>query len=434
MFAQSITNDGNYSQTPAIHWVYHNAYRGMPDSTNPNDYDAGDRKSAITRTGLNWFNDYPTTAAYIEDPTQRRLIDCRAKLRTLQNLYYLQHDLSHVEWSVADDEGFDSIYNASINECPEIPQTLKPLEHLLPQRPYVREARRAIGVSTLVASDIERVGDPPSAARRFASALAVGEHPVDLHGCRREANLDVGEKASDIPPWVGGPFHVPFDVFIPETVDGLVLAEKNLSVSRLVNGAIRLQPITMMTGQAAGTLAAVAVAGGVQPREVTPVDVQWALLEAGTILSLDNPADVPLSHPYWKQVQLAFVHGLIDGGPFALEDPMTLGAVATLLDRAFGSAIRVTDADKEASRAEFAFALATAMQLDLSNVSPESAFVDVPLGHQAFAAVQALHARGLVPSCWGAWFQPDMVVSRGDAVSLTVNGALVTLWSVLYAQ
>ena len=53
-----------------------------------------------------------------------------------------------------------------------------------------------------------------------------------------------------------GPFQVPFEVFIPEKVDGLVLAEKNISQSRLVSGATRLQPITMLTGQAAGAIRA----------------------------------------------------------------------------------------------------------------------------------------------------------------------------------
>ncbi len=83
------------------------------------------------------------------------------------------------------------------------------------------------------------------------------------------------------PPREGGPFQVPFEVFVPEKIDGLVLAEKNISQSRIVNGATRLQPSTMLMGQAAGAIAAMAVIDGVQPRQLNPIHVQAVLLEAG---------------------------------------------------------------------------------------------------------------------------------------------------------
>ena len=56
-----------------------------------------------------------------------------------------------------------------------------------------------------------------------------------------------------------GPFQIPFECFIPQDIDGFLPAEKNLSQSRLANGATRLQPSTMLTGQAAGAIAGAAV-------------------------------------------------------------------------------------------------------------------------------------------------------------------------------
>jgi hypothetical protein len=86
-----------------------------------------------------------------------------------------------------------------------------------------------------------------------------------------ELDLDHEE---DIPHKFGergvGPFAIPFECFIPEKIDGFLPAEKNISQSRMVNGATRLQPHTMLMGQAAGAIAALAIEKGIQPRALDP--------------------------------------------------------------------------------------------------------------------------------------------------------------------
>ena len=77
-------------------------------------------------------------------------------------------------------------------------------------------------------------------------------------------------------------------ILISKNIEGLIAAEKNLSMSRLAASALRLQPITMMTGQAAGVLAALSVQKGIPPREVKYEDVRRVLIEAGVNLSLKN--------------------------------------------------------------------------------------------------------------------------------------------------
>ena len=42
----------------------------------------------------------------------------------------------------------------------------------------------------------------------------------------------------------------------------LIVAEKSISVSNIINGTTRLQPMVMQIGQAAGALAALAVKEG----------------------------------------------------------------------------------------------------------------------------------------------------------------------------
>lgn len=427
-FAQLVTNDGKYASVLPVNFVYHNAWRGMPDSASPFDYDASlARMPFISRTGVNWFNDWAVTVRYVEDRAYRASVDCQAKLRTLQLMYYFQHDLKHGDWSVADDEGFDTAFNLGPNSCPEIPEALKPLEHLLPVKPYVREARRGIGMKTLRAADIRRQGAPPMPVRRFASALAVGDYPVDLHGCNAAADLDCGETLADIPPWGGGPFQVPFEVFVPETVDGLLFAEKNLSMSRLANGATRLQPITMMTGQAAGALAALAAQRGIPPRQIRPLDVQVALLDAGCVLSVFNPPDVPATHPYWKALQLALVHEIIGyaGSKFGVDDAIRAGDAAYVVQNAFGIAPVVSDLDALATRGEFAQMLADAMRLDLTRVPATPFFWDVPSDRPEFGAVQALEGLGVFGDL-GAGFEPDRLLTRGESAYFVVNAGLAT--------
>jgi hypothetical protein len=193
----------------------------------------------------------------------------------------------------------------------------------MPQHPYVRESRRIIGVKTLVAGDLTRYEE----AKFFATSVAMGDYFMDLeHG----KTADAVEADLDKPgtPKGGGPFQVPFEVFIPEKVDGFVPAEKNFSQSRVVSGATRLQPITMLTGQAAGTIAALAVKENVQPRQVHAQRVQAALLDSGSTLVQRWYADVPWGTEIWRATQMLTLAGVMDRPGPINKDRSTLGSKA----------------------------------------------------------------------------------------------------------
>lgn len=421
-FRRFVTNDGNFMSQVPVSFYYHNAWRGMPDPQNPVNYtaDPGNERH-ISKTGINWFNDHAVSARYVEDREYRKTVNCEAKLKTLQFIYYIQKELGHTDWSVADDEGFATTYNRDENSCQNIPETFKAIERHFPLKPYVREARRGLGLMTLTAADIRREGEPLVAVRKFPSALAVGDYPVDLHGCYGSSTLDCGETAADIPSWGGGTFQVPFEVFIPESVDGLVFAEKNISVSRLVNGATRLQPITMMTGQAAGAIAALSVRQNVQPRKVQPIQVQSELLDAGCHLVLYNLRDVPASHAYRKQIQLALLYDIISP-----TNSSTFGAAQGIsasdleygvLFQAFNLPLHGNVTSVPASRSYLARLLAEGMSINLSNAPTEPYFTDVPPSHPDFSAIQRLHQLGIWPPVYtsAGKFLPDATVTKGEA-------------------
>jgi hypothetical protein len=151
-------------------------------------------------------------------------------------------------------------------------------------------------------------------ARHWPTSVAMGDYFMDLHRTEEELehDLDPGSWEKGDFAKGGGPFQVPFEVFIPEKVDGLAFAEKNIAQSRLVSGATRLQPITMLTGQAAGAIAGLAATRGVQPRQLRPVDVQRALLDAGSTLVPRWYVDVPWGTQAWRDSQLLSLYGILD--------------------------------------------------------------------------------------------------------------------------
>ncbi len=62
-------------------------------------------------------------------------------------------------------------------------------------------------------------------------------------------------------------------------MEGLIVAEKSISVSNIVNGTTRLQPVVMQIGQtAAGTLAALSIEQDKKIAEVSVRDVQNKIL------------------------------------------------------------------------------------------------------------------------------------------------------------
>lgn len=316
------------------------AWRGMADSDSDMTGIASQQRH--TECGLNGGRqDYPVTVAGIEDPAVRRTQQTDGIYRTLCEIYFLQHELG-LPWSVAEDEGYNTAYQQRTMAQLNLPAEFLPIALHLPQWPYVRECRRGMGIYTLRTSDMGRFKD----AKLFSTSVAMGDYFMDIdHGKTGEAvekDLDDAK-----PPRGGGPFQVPFEVFVPEKIDGLVLAEKNISQSRIVNGATRLQPVTILTGQAAGAIAAQATREGVRPRDVNPIKVQAALLEDGSNLIQRWYEDVAWASPLWRATQLLSLHSVMDvPGPFVADAEKAMGGGnlwrpgAPLDEKTFSSAMQ----------------------------------------------------------------------------------------------
>ncbi len=149
--------------------------------------------------------------------------------------------------------------------------------------PYYRESRRLQGITTIREQDIlpitgGRVAKLPLNAEGICEAVAIGNYANDHH----YPSGDIPLQPKSIRwggRWTGTAFTIPYGALIPASTDGLLVCEKNISVSHIANGATRLQPTVMNIGQAAGMAAALCVQRGCQPRELPVRVLQEALLQ-----------------------------------------------------------------------------------------------------------------------------------------------------------
>ena len=152
-----------------------------------------------------------------------------------------------------------------------------PTEDGLALMPYHRESRRIAGEAFLTVDAVAKPYDYK--CPYYRTGIAVGDYAVDHHHFRHPD----WKSLPDLHFYPVPSFNVPAGVMIParEDVDNLIVAEKSLSVSNLINGATRLQPVVMQIGQAAGAMAAQAVQNEIPVRTVSIRTLQEELLDAG---------------------------------------------------------------------------------------------------------------------------------------------------------
>jgi hypothetical protein len=223
---------------------------------------------ANTRTGVNYANDSALTIAAIEDPLVREQEFRKALHMTYAFLWYLRWELGVTDWGVANDLRYAGATRLLWDDL--IPDEL---EMNLPPFPYIREGRRLIANYNLGAADL---AEGVRERHRFDDAVMLGGYFTDFHGC---------PPTDEVSGY--GLFEVPIGVFIPAEIDGFLPGlARAAGVSRVASAAMRTQPEEMWGGQVAGTIAGLAVATGVQPRDVPTIDVQNQLREAGLVFFL----------------------------------------------------------------------------------------------------------------------------------------------------
>ncbi|MBX7246851.1 MAG: FAD-dependent oxidoreductase [Candidatus Sumerlaeaceae bacterium] len=373
---------------------------------------------------INWpfhANDFPDTLPAF-DREKRAATFAKAKAHTLNFVHYMQTVLGHPELGIADDEF--------------------PTDDGLPFIPYVRETRRIIGDVVMIEQDVlpgEGNGIRPALRR---DSIAVGDYFLDHHHARAHPGHPnyFEEKYPS-----NANFQVPFGVFFPKGVDGFMAVEKSISVSHIVNGCTRLQPIVLLMGQAAGAIAATALGAGVEPREVDVRDLQELLLVRGVMLYPYD--DLTADDRIFVEAQKLALSGVVfdkEDFQFRKDAPMTWDQVAELLVKAEGGPIapdkppmdiyrdelRVLTQDIEgldfskdetfaqvATRATLAPVLCLALDLQ-PTPDVKIRFLDMPHNHWAAKWIEPLYRLNLYEGIWHVNFKPDEPVTRRELTLL----------------
>ncbi len=150
-------------------------------------------------------------------------------------------------------------------------------DHLPPQL-YVREARRMRGLYVFTQSDCQYAEDDARAVLR-ADAIAMGEYGLNCHGTSHEGSRfggkHVGEFYQPVPP-----YQIPYGTLVPKHVTNL-LVPGAMSASHVGFCALRLEPIWMNLGQAAGHAAAISLDIKKPVQDVPVSRIQGRLHEVG---------------------------------------------------------------------------------------------------------------------------------------------------------
>lgn len=209
---------------------------------------------------INWplhGNDFYSNIIDMDRPQRDSVLDV-ARQKSIRFLYFLQNELGFETLGLAEDE--------------------YPTADRMPFYPYYRESRRIKGKVTFTVNDIL---DPYGQDDRlYRTCVAVGDYPVDQHHNEYVGIDPLPELHFPMIPSYG----LPLGVMIPERCEDFLVIEKSISVTNVVNGTTRLQPVVLQMGQAAGILAAMASAEGCTPSEVSVRKVQQSLLDAGAYL------------------------------------------------------------------------------------------------------------------------------------------------------
>ncbi len=181
-------------------------------------------------------------------------------------------------------------------------------KHIPPQI-YVREARRMVGLRVYTEADTAYAPND-ARSRLHPDSIAVGEYSHNCHGTDHEGPMIGGRHTGEFYQGVA-PYQIPYGVIVPAKLRNL-LVPTACSASHVGFCAIRLEPIWMALGGAAGHAADLALAANLPVQQVEVASLQkriWA--HGGATIHV---SDVPPGHPDFTAVQwwagLGGLHGL----------------------------------------------------------------------------------------------------------------------------
>jgi hypothetical protein len=132
--------------------------------------------------------------------------------------------------------------------------------------PYIRESRRIKPIFTVLEEHVGRENrdlvtgkKDNNTATGFYDSVGIGYYHIDLHPTCAGINYVDFDSL---------PFQIPLGALIPEQIENLIPANKNIGTTHITNGCYRLHPVEWNIGESAGMLVSFALNKKVIPRVV----------------------------------------------------------------------------------------------------------------------------------------------------------------------
>ena len=379
-------------------------YRNSPEWSKTWNYTSGrlpNGKFEINQHpfGIDWPGinyDYPTA-----QEQRRREIEEMYKARALGYLYFMQTERGHKNLGLADDEFLDN--------C-NFPASL-----------YIREARRVMGNYLFQESDV-------ICARDFyrPNSVAIGDYPMDSHATEDLKDPDALHKGEgefwlvDFTPW----YQIPYGVLVPNSIKNLLVTTA-VSATHVGYGTLRMEPVRMSMGQAAGAAAYFAILYSMDFTDINPALIQDKLLSQHAYVTWHSDVNPDTRH--FKAIQFMGSRGMFPGEAFNPDEPLTapdaFAAINQLLKlEKCDFVMEIPTNSEPITRGEFANLLVSAKQKtqDWAIILPNCpSYSDVPTDSPYFTAAETLRAHRIKPTLFTNYqpglFQPNAPITRADA-------------------
>jgi len=133
----------------------------------------------------------------------------------------------------------------------------------------IRESRRIVGDYVLNIDDFDR-------AAKFDDGVASCAYNVDIHGQKPNQTT-----FRQLPP--GEWYHIPYRCLTPKGIANVLVASRSVSADVVAHSSLRIMPVVMCIGQAAGFASAMSLPSG-DVRSIDVAELRKRIVDAGGVL------------------------------------------------------------------------------------------------------------------------------------------------------
>lgn len=145
-----------------------------------------------------------------------------------------------------------------------------------------RESRRIVGEYCLTAEDYANRAD-------FEDAIGYYSYPIDMHAAAKEEREGREEVYQSSKYKMGEAYAIPYRSLLSIKFTNLLTAGRTISCDRAMQASVRVMPACFITGQAAGTAAAISTEQGCSVKDIDVKILRQRLKEQGACLKKGTP-------------------------------------------------------------------------------------------------------------------------------------------------